>query len=465
MGHSRLGAALMAGLVGGVSQAASAAGFALIEHGVSGLGTAYAGGAAAALDPTTVFFNPAGMTRLAGSQVAVGANFIDPDIEFSNAGSSRRVGAAAPSPIAPAPGAGPDGGDAGSGVLVPSFYLTHQLDDRWTLGLSVDAPFGLKTEYDRGWVGRYHAINSEIRTVNLNPSVAWKAAPGLSLGAGFSVLYADVELSQAVDSCAFAPFSCDTHSELSGDDVGYGFNLGLLYEISDQTRIGLAYRSRVELELEGEAEFTFDPLASLIPVAPGTSLRDLLATPVSQGGQGLVDGTEIAADLTLPDSLSLSAYHAFSPAWAVMGDITWTQWRLVDTIGIDFDSGARRSLDLDYTNSFRYGLGVTYTPTPAWTWRVGVAYDEEPVRNEYTRTPRLPGNDRLWLAFGASWTPREDLTIDFGYAHLFVDDAEVENTVESVNQVTGAVTATHTLEGKYDLAVDLVGLQATWRFR
>jgi long-chain fatty acid transport protein len=440
----RAGSAVLAVSMVGLPLAASGAGFALIEHGVSGLGNAYAGGAALAEDATTVFFNPAGMTRLPGKQLVIAGNVIGPGVEFRNGGSTV-TSLAGVQPIAPGIGYGADGGEAGVDVLAPSFYYTQALTDRLTVGVGVDSPFGLKTDYEQGWVGRYHALKSALTTIGVNPSLAYRVTDGLSVGAGFSVLYSDVELSRAIDACALAgrPGLCDARSTVTGDDVSLGFNFGLLYELSPDTRLGFAYRTWKNPELEGEGEFVFHPLTP----AP------LRAAMVARG---LVDGTGATAELPLPDTLSLSLYHALTPRWAVMGDVSWTEWSALDSIPIDFDSGLPSSLDLNYQDSFRFGVGLTYKPGASWLWRIGVAYDEEPVRNESTRTPRLPGNDRLWLAFGGSYSPHKDLSVDFGYAHLFVDETGIDNSITE-NGVT------HRLTGEYDLSVDIVGVQANFR--
>jgi len=230
-------AAAVAACLAAVAQGVGAAGFALIEHGASGLGNAYAGGAAIAADPTTVAFNPAGMSRLQGKQVSVAVDFVSPDIRFDNGGTTVQAGALRAA-ISPVSGSSADGGQAGTDVWIPSLYYTQAIDEQVTVGIAVDAPFGLATEYDQGWVGRYQAVKSKLTTVNVNPSVAVKVADGLSVGAGLSVLYSDVELTRAIDVCVGRPAAlggprpgaCDASSKVSGDDVSFGFNLGLLYE-------------------------------------------------------------------------------------------------------------------------------------------------------------------------------------------------------------------------------------------
>lgn len=426
-------AAAVAAAIAMAAEGAAAASFGLVEHGASGLGNAYAGGAAIAADPTTVFFNPAGMTRLSGTRASVSVNYIKPSIQFENKGSNL----AGRFPIS-----GGDAGDGGDGVWVPNAYLTHAVSDRVTLGLAIDTPFGLVTDYSDEWVGRYHAIKSDLKTINVNPSVAVKLDHGLSVGAGVSALYTDVTLTSAVDVAAglaqrgfpVTPGTLDAKVKISGDDWSFGYTLGLLYELSEQTRFGISYRKWFKPKPEGDAKFDY---------APGT--------PALVG----VDHTEDAsAEVSLPDSLSLAAYHAFTPEWAVMADVTWTNWSRTKTIPIEFEQSGSSELSLDYKDSWRYGLGLTYTPGGGpFTWRVGVASDEEPIRSSSKRSARLPGNDRIWLAVGANYRVTDKVSVDFGYAHLFVDDAKINNTNEYG----------HTLTGDYDLKVDIVGLQLNWQ--
>jgi long-chain fatty acid transport protein len=171
------GALTAAGLAALGSQNAHAAAFALMEQNASGLGNAYAGQAAAAEDASTIFFNPAGMTYIKGRQAVGAFHLIKPSSEFNDEGST--------SPVAPTGG---DGGDAGDLAFVPNAYLSWEIvPDKIWLGIGLGAPFGLKTEYDDDWVGRFHAVKSDLKTININPSIAWKVADGVSLGTGINL--------------------------------------------------------------------------------------------------------------------------------------------------------------------------------------------------------------------------------------------------------------------------------------
>ena len=191
--HTRVSAAALIAAAAIGPGTAGASGFALLEQSASRLGTAFAGTGAAADDATTLFFNPAGMMKLEGNQLAAGlASGIEITSEFSNAGSTAAFG----QPL------GGTGGDAGGWNFVPGAYLTTPLTDDLTIGLGINAPFGLKLVYEAGWVGRFQALHSEIQTINVNPSIAWQVNDRFSIGAGISYQHLQAELTNAVNYSA-----------------------------------------------------------------------------------------------------------------------------------------------------------------------------------------------------------------------------------------------------------------------
>jgi long-chain fatty acid transport protein len=441
----------VAGAAFGVVGIANASGFALVEQSVKQVGSAISGGAAAAEDASTIFFNPAGMTRLKGRQVVVGGHLIAPSSKFSGSATANPVlGGAAIS--------GSDGGEAGSTAFVPSFYYAHEFNDQLWLGLGVGAPFGLSTEYDSDWVGRYHAIKSEVTTINFNPSVAYKVNDQLSLGGGLNFMRASAELSNAVDystvcigavgsaTCAAlglgtpATAATDGNFSVEGDDWGYGFNLGLLYEVNQQTRIGAAYRSKVKQELEGTADFT-GPAGITLPAALTAVLADSDAT----------------AAVDLPASLSLSLTTSVAPKWELMADVTWTQWSSFDELRIEFDNPLKDDSvqPEDWDDTFKFSLGFNYRHSPEWTWRGGIAYDQTPIPSAELRTPRIPGNDRKWIAAGFTYVASPAMVVDVALAHLFVSDTSIDATDSAFE---------HNLTGTYESDVNILSAQATWQF-
>lgn len=415
------------------SQTSYAAGFALIEQSVPNMGTAYAGSAATADSPDTLYFNPAGMTQLPGTRAAAAVHLIKPTTEFDNEGTTYVTGA---------PIQGGDGGDAGGLAAVPHFYLTHQMDGKTWLGLAVNAPFGLTTEYHSNWVGRYHAIKSEVMTVNINPSIGYRVNDQLSVAVGASAMYLDGEFTNAVDfglimNPALAG-QFDGRSKVTGDDWGFGYNVGLLFEPSEDTRIGIHYRSEVEQKIEGDANFSRVPG----PLQP------------------LFTKTDVKAEVDLPAMFSVSGFHQMNSEWAVVGDYTWTGWSSIPELRFDFDNSLPDGVTtFDWEDTYRVALGTIYTPDGSdWTYRLGAAYDESPVKNAETRSARLPDTDRIWLTVGAGFNPRKNLRIDFGYAHLFMNDAKISKTATGEDATRGA------LNGSYDASVDILSVEAQYTF-
>ncbi len=436
---------------GALASSVHAAGFALIENSASGQGNAYAGAAAVAEDASTIFFNPAGMTRLSSRQIVAAGHVIYTKADFTNQGSTHALGGDL------------NGGndDPGGTAFVPNFYYVQPMQNGWSFGLGVNAPFGLATEYDDDWVGRYHAVISDLKTVNINPSIAWKATDALSLGAGISVQYVDVTLSSAVDFGAICyaflgPASCDASgyfpqlsdgfADLTGDngsDLSWGFNLGLLYELNPATRVGLAYRSEIDHHVDGKADFT-------VPAAGAFALAN-----------GLFVDTGVKADVTMPQSVSLSLYHDLDSKLALLADVTWTGWGTFEELRIRYDNpGQPDSVTTEnWENTWRYSLGAIYKLNSAWLLRGGLAYDETPIPDAEHRTARIPGNDRTWISLGTSWMYSKALTFDVGYSHLFIPDTKTNNTLES-----SIPTLAATLKGNYEASVDILSAQVRWNF-
>ena len=391
----------VAGALLAVSGSAAASGFALVEQSASGLGNAFAGGAAIAEDASTVFFNPAGMSRLSGKQLAVAAHLIQPSAKFSGTG---------------IPGTNM-GGDAGSLSVVPNGYFTMEMKPGLMVGLGLNAPFGLQTEYDASWVGRHQAIKSKIETINVNPSVSYQVNETLSVGAGINYQRISGELS------AYGGAILGT-TVVQGTDHAWGYNLGLLHNLSQNSRVGMAYRSAISYTLRGTVD-------TALPLANG---------PVS-------------LDVKLPDSFSFSVVHQINDTYEVMADATWTNWSSFKQIKVLDASGAAISnTPENWKNTVRVSIGATHHYNEKWLVRAGLAIDQSPVPDDF-RTARIPDNNRTWLALGGQYKPAKSSAIDFGYAHLFVGDS----TINSANPAPALV-------GTYKNSVDILSAQYTYSF-
>ena len=383
---------------------AQAAGFALIEQNASGMGNAYAGQAAAAEDASTIFFNPAGLTHVAGRQVVVAGHLIAPSAKFTDSGSTLAVRG--------------NGGDAGTLAVVPNLYYAVDLTPDIKLGLGLNAPFGLTTEYDGTWAGQVQAIKSDMKTVNVNPTLAWRINEKLSLGIGLNWQYVEAELTQATGA-GVNP----AQASMEGDDTSWGWNIGVLWDIDPASRLGLAYRAAISHRLEGTL--------SILP------------------------GVGVYADLNLPDMMSLSYMRRISPRWDLLADVTRTGWSDFQKLEVRRQSNDAvvSSVDESWRDAWRYSVGLNFHPSREWTWRFGMAYDETPVPDAAHRTARIPDADRFWLAFGGQYRFDQSRTLDFGYAHLFVNDSSVNH----VNNLT-------LLRGTYSNKIDILSVQYTHNF-
>jgi long-chain fatty acid transport protein len=334
------------------------------------------------------------------------------------------------------PGTG-GGGDGGGWAFVPNAYFAMDINPKWSFGLALNVPFGLKTDYDAGWRGQLTALESEVKSVNINPSFAYKASDTVSFGAGVSVQKLEAELTSCSSFPPPAP-ACTNVGKLEADDVGYGFNLGLMVQAMPTTRIGASYRSSIKYELEGSATF------SGIPPANGN----------------------IKADLRVPDSASFSLFHQAGPKWELMGDITWTKWSTVQQLNVIRTSASAGGpvgstvtlLPFQWDDTWRFGVGANYKMSAQTKLRLGVAYDETPT-NDLARTPRLPGEDRTWVAFGVQFKPSKSGTLEVGYAHEFIRDADV--TVPVPRATTCAAGC---LRGSFDNKADILSIQYSHSF-
>ena len=454
------------------SGAAFGAGFALIEQSVKGLGTAFSGGAAVAEDPSTIFFNPAGMTRLEGQQAQVAIHSIFPTAEFKDGAATTAVGTQISGRTSH--------DDAGEDNSVPNAYYTMNMGT-WAFGIGINVPFGLGTKYDEDWLGRYHAVESELMTVNFNPSVAMKVNDALSLGLGVNAQFVEAKLSNAVDfgtigflqyteanggnpaGALVNPANLDGFVELEADDWGYGYNLGALYEFDETSRVGVAYRSRIKYSAEGDADFTL-PTATLGLISAGGGINGAVA----DGILATFRDTDASADITLPDSASLSYFHQLTDKISYSADITWTNWSVFDELRVEFEQNAAGQTLSDnvtienWEDTWRYSLGGTYAVTDRVTLRGGLAYDETPIPDAY-RTPRIPGADRFWVAFGGGYKMGA-WSFDAGYAHLFVDDGDVNLTTPFPPDATDENVSRGNLSGTFENSVDILSVEASYKF-
>ena len=389
--------ALVAGVLTLTSIAAQAQGLWLREWGTPDLGTAAAGRAASAADAATAAGNPAGMTNLDRSQLVAGLQGIYVNTRFDTEVSGFGGG---------------DGGNAGDFVPVGSLHYVHRVTDDFRLGFSAGSFFGLGVDYGDDWAGRYYTTEAELVTFAASPEAGYRVNNWLSLGGGVTVLYADLDQQAAINNAAVpgqAGFS-DGKIKFKDDDVGYGFNLGVLVTPRRGTRFGLTYRSEVDLE--------FDDVASLQNIGP--VLQGLLNL------SGLANKS-VDIDMTIPQALLFSVYHELNERWAVMGNLGWQEWSEFGKQDITLRSTTATTFtqDLEYDDTWDVALGAQYRFKPNWLWSVGAAYASNPAKKR-TRTPDLPLDRQIRVATGIQYDWNQDVTVGAAYQYMDAGDAEID---------------------------------------
>ncbi|MGM0450612.1 MAG: OmpP1/FadL family transporter [Pseudomonadota bacterium] len=431
--------------------AAQGAGFGLNSHSAKSGGTSHAGTAVMAEDPATVFYNPAGMVLNDKAAVSVGGAYIMPEFDYSDEGSETSSGAPVP---------GETSATSDEAGFAPSFYYMTPFRDDWAVGISINAPYGSSTKFSDDWVGRYNGTESDIRGVNINPNIAHRINDKVSIGFGVNAQYFDATLTSMTPTGAAVARDAgvtafeglggeqgrlysgdyDTESKVEGDSWAVGYNLGVLIEPTQSTRIGLAYRSEISHGLDGDISFD-----------PQTQQAEVFASAA-----GLEDGPA-STSVEVPESATLSVSQGFgeNDRLTVLADAQYTRWSRVDTINIEAGLGDNNpELALDFKNSWRGSLGATWEQTDQLTLRAGYTFEESAVRSDESRTPRVPDNNRNWVSIGAGYQFANGVELDASYSHLFIKDTGINND-------SGSGT---TLNGEFESSADILSLQATYRY-
>jgi long-chain fatty acid transport protein len=467
--HTRVGAAVAGVVLSMVAGQALGSAFALQEQNASGLGNAYAGGAAVAEDVSTIWFNPAGLVRLPTAQVAAAANLICPSSKFSDNGGSKN---------AMFQTLGGSGGDAGSCAVVPNIYLGVPFADKWSFGIAVNVPFGLKTEYDSGWLGRFQAIKSELKTYNVNPVLSYAPTNDLTVGAGFSWQRVTATLTNQVNWAGLyaggiaglvpatippsaaptligAGAGIEAGAKVEGNDTAWGWNVGVLWQATPQTRFGAAYRSTIKYTVNGNVNFSNPAVTQLGPLPPSLApIGGLVAAGVNAA---LADGN-VTLNIKMPETANVSVFSTLNDKWDVMADLQYTGWSSIQQLQVVRSTGVvLETLPENFRNTWRGSVGVNYHYTDAWTFRGGVAYDQSPV-NTNDRSPRLPDNNRTWLAVGAQYKFNPNWALDVAYSYIWIQTPDI-------NQNGGSTAAYGLISGSYKANVNLLGAQVTYTFK
>lgn len=439
---------------------AHASAFQLKENSVKAQGRSMAGSASAKGDTSVVANNPAVMSTFQEKAVQIDVTAIDLTFENFNGGGFAAAGSPLQRPLT-----GGDGGNAGGVTPVPAMSFVLPLSDNLeylTLGAMVSAPFGLKTHYDNDWAGRYHAVESDVKIIDLTLAASVEVTERFSIGVGAIFERADVTLTNAVDfgsgicranarlcvtpdpvNAPFGPEKNDGFVKVHGKDNGFGWTVGLNWRPVDSLSLGYMHRSEVDLDIRGTGNFT----------VPGN-----VRAVFDAGGLGMLyKNGKAGAKLTTPSVDVFSASWDVTDRFALMAEAAKTDWHSMKEIRIEFDNPGQPDSAEDYNwkDTWMYSLGGEFKVSDAFTLRAGYALDESPIANQY-RTPRMPDANRRWYSVGLTWTPTPNFDISGSYTRLeLAKDPTVSNLVSS----SGAV-----LNGKFEGGANLYGVSAQYRF-
>ncbi len=394
--------------IGALSGQALAAGFALNEQSISGMGTSFAGRSSSADDATTLFGNPAGMSRLKREEVSFGMAAIHAKTDIKNSSGSFSGPALGGATL---PYGGSNDGDMVPFTAVPMGYYVKPIDDQWAVGVGIYVPFGLVSDYESGYQGRYFGDYSEVRVITVQPTVSYRFNEKLSVGFGPTINRIDGELQSASPNATGPLGSNDGRVKVTGDDTALGFNAGVLYEFSPSTRAGLTYHSKVDYKLEGD-------------------------TRLSGPGFGAASGKYKASlDLETPESVDVSVTHDLNDQWTLYAGAMWTRWSRFEAIIIE-NQGIPGPLqgnlapiveEQDWHDTWSYAVGAAYKLNREWTLRAGLAFDQSPTNNVH-RSPRIPTGDRTAVSLGLAWNPTNDVTVDLAYSYLWEEEIDVNRS-------------------------------------
>ncbi|KPC54788.1 OmpP1/FadL family transporter [Amantichitinum ursilacus] len=490
-----------------VSGHALASGYSFGVQSVSSQSVANSNGAEAK-DASVLFYNPAGMTHLKGDNFSGALVILDPSVSPSNISATTAGGASV---------SGNDGGRATSIVEVPQLYYTHQFNDQVYGGIGFFIPFGDAVSYDEGWIGRYNSTKLDMRTYAFNPAFAYKVNDHLSIGFGITAQYMDAKFNKKADFGSLAAQELqtelsstagqaaltnlvtqlvvngqlttaqaaqlqaslpsaiasmqgnpadDSEMKYQGTDWGFGWNVGVMYDVDETLRFGAAYRSHIKHNLSGDANW-YNPNSITIPGlsnlgTAGTILNQALQNQLSGAFSAFTNSSGTVA-VDTPDTASINFFKQVTPQWAVMADWTHTWHSKFDELQLDFSNSLPNAVIVqNWKNTNRFSVGTTYQYSQPLQLRAGIAYDQSPVPSSEYRLAALPDNNRTWFSLGLNYMFTPQLSLDLAYTYVKIQDAHMNNNEGCLLPAcTGSGTTT---VADFDSNANILGMQVNYKF-
>ncbi|WP_412559257.1 OmpP1/FadL family transporter [Thalassospira sp. MIT1370] len=409
---------------------AHASGFQVRETSGTLQGSSFAGMSTLTTDASTMSYNPGSVGQYKETTYSAGVTVIRPVARAQNVSASGGTLNNAQN------FSSPSDEDMANDAVVPNAHAVWQLSEQMNLGVSITSPWGLVTDYEGDFAGRYYGTTSSIKTINIKPVLGYRFDNGLSIGAGPQIQYMDAALSKAVDNLAGTG---EGSSKVSGDSLDYGWTAGINWEMTPSTTLGLSYISEVEHKLKGKIEFD-------------SAAKGFAAPYVDRNA---------TATVSTPESITFGIAQKLDDQWTVMADAQWTNWNTIDTLTFKFDglTNAASATSNSSSDEYKWGsawfgsLGARYQHDENWAFTGGIAFDETPIKTQY-RNVRLPDSNRYWTSLGASYQVSDWAMVSLGYTHIFADEARVDHTTSNFG----------TFRADYEAHVDIIALQANFKF-
>lgn len=452
-------------LLGTAFAAASvhASGYHFGTQSVNAQSTANAAAAEAA-DASTIFYNPAGLTKLDSSQISVNANIVLPSIHYEADSATDFTGL---------PVQGSKNGKITKTTVAPHIYGAYKVNDNLTVGLGVYVPFGSATEYEKDSVLRHNINKLGLTSIAVEPVAAWKFNERHSFGAGIIAQHTSAELRKYADwgimekaralketppnPTKAAQIKADGHADVKGSDWGFGYQLAWMWDINDRARVGVNYRSKVSHTLKGDAEWAADD----------TAAKAMWSTALAANGYTANEKARVK--IVTPESLSVHGMYKVSDKANLFGDVTWTRHSRFNKAELVFENtkkivngnSDRTTITPNWRNTYKVGLGGSYQISEPLQLRAGIAFDKSPVRNADYRMNSLPDGNRIWFSAGMKYHIGKNHVVDAAYTHIHINDTSYRTAKASGNDVDskGASSA------RFKNHADIIGLQYTYKFK
>ncbi|MHA2769152.1 outer membrane protein transport protein [Vibrio harveyi] len=416
------------------SGVANAAGFQLAEYSATGLGRAYAGEAAMADNASAQWRNPAMLTYLEGTQVSVGAIYVNPNIDVE--GNVNFYGKDIPA----------SSDDFAHDAIIPNFYLSHQYNEKFALGLAFGTNYGMETDLGKDFSASHFGNEASVTTMEANLNAAYKLNDALSIGGGIRYIMGEGSFGATAPKNnvvavhpTLGPISVPqgtTLKYMEGDDTAWGWQVGTAWQINQDNRIGFTYKSEVDLKLEGYAEGL---------------------------GFGLKSRDNGYMNLSLPATAELASFHQLTDQLALHASINWTDWSSFEKLEAHMETAGTQMVKVEnWEDNYRFAVGATYQLQPKLALRTGIAYDTSAVSDK-NRTITIPETDRTWLSIGATYDWTKDFSLDAGFTYIIAKDAPITES-RGYESDDKAEDVGGKFVGETTGNVWLIGVQANYKF-